>query len=278
MTRSLPFTQASLRRAIEAVRKAGLSVTGIRPDGTLIVHESTHFIAGVAPIARPVHKRLVGRAGAGLDHLRRRKRLERAHDESAMGARSARRLPLSQHSLLHETDERQAADNFVAKKCPVCGVQYCLDAEFDRYRERGLLHETDERQAADNFVAKKCLVCGVQYCLDAEFDRYRERGAKDDDGSPLGWYCPNGHSLVYRESEADRLRLRRERDRLRQRLAQRDDEIKSLEAQRGAALGQVTKLRNRVGNGVCPCCSRSFTNLRRHMDTQHPDWKAEAAA
>jgi hypothetical protein len=50
--RSLPFTQASLRRAIEAVRKAGLSVTGIRPDGTLIVHESTHFIAGVAPIAR----------------------------------------------------------------------------------------------------------------------------------------------------------------------------------------------------------------------------------
>jgi hypothetical protein len=41
MTRALPFTQASLRRAIEAVRKSGLRVRGVRPDGTLIVQEPT---------------------------------------------------------------------------------------------------------------------------------------------------------------------------------------------------------------------------------------------
>jgi hypothetical protein len=51
MTRSLPFTQASLRRAIEAARKAGLSVTGIRPDGTLIVHEGMHAIADVVAVS-----------------------------------------------------------------------------------------------------------------------------------------------------------------------------------------------------------------------------------
>lgn len=28
---------------------------------------------------------------------------------------------------------------------------------------------------------------------------------------------------------------------------------------------------DRVGKGVCPCCKRSFTNLRRHMTTKHPD-------
>jgi hypothetical protein len=39
MTRTVPFTQASLRRAIEAARKAGLRVTGIRPDGTLVVED-----------------------------------------------------------------------------------------------------------------------------------------------------------------------------------------------------------------------------------------------
>lgn len=39
MTRAIRFTQASLRRAIEAARKAGLRVTGIKPDGTLIVDE-----------------------------------------------------------------------------------------------------------------------------------------------------------------------------------------------------------------------------------------------
>ncbi len=37
MTRAVPFTQASVRRAIEAARRAGLRVTAIRPDGTVVV-------------------------------------------------------------------------------------------------------------------------------------------------------------------------------------------------------------------------------------------------
>lgn len=37
MTKPLPFTQSSLRRAIAAARKEGLTVRGIRPDGTVIV-------------------------------------------------------------------------------------------------------------------------------------------------------------------------------------------------------------------------------------------------
>jgi hypothetical protein len=40
MTRPIPFTKARLRRAIQAAREAGLRVTGIRPDGTLIVDDS----------------------------------------------------------------------------------------------------------------------------------------------------------------------------------------------------------------------------------------------
>ena len=39
MTRALPFTQASLRRAIAAAQKAGLRVRGIRPDGTIVVDD-----------------------------------------------------------------------------------------------------------------------------------------------------------------------------------------------------------------------------------------------
>jgi hypothetical protein len=45
MTRRLPFTQASLCRAIKAARKEGLRVAGIRPDGTLIVHDGAETIA-----------------------------------------------------------------------------------------------------------------------------------------------------------------------------------------------------------------------------------------
>jgi hypothetical protein len=45
MTRPLAFTQASLCRAIRAARKEGLRVAGIRPDGTLIVHDGADTIA-----------------------------------------------------------------------------------------------------------------------------------------------------------------------------------------------------------------------------------------
>jgi hypothetical protein len=37
----------------------------------------------------------------------------------------------------------------------------------------------------------------------------------------------------------------------------------------------VTKLKQRVANGVCPCCHRSFVNLHRHMAGQHPDYTKE---
>jgi hypothetical protein len=39
MTAALPFTQAGVCRAIKAAHKAGLRVTGIRPDGTVIVSD-----------------------------------------------------------------------------------------------------------------------------------------------------------------------------------------------------------------------------------------------
>lgn len=40
MTRALAYTQASVRRRIEAARKAGLYVTGIAPDGTVLTVEN----------------------------------------------------------------------------------------------------------------------------------------------------------------------------------------------------------------------------------------------
>jgi uncharacterized protein (UPF0212 family) len=39
---------------------------------------------------------------------------------------------------------------------------------------------------------------------------------------------------------------------------------------------QLKKVHVRVGHGVCPCCNRSFAQLRRHMAAKHPEY-AEAA-
>ena len=98
------------------------------------------------------------------------------------------------------------------------------------------------------------------------------------------FYCGYGHSMVFAIGESDLNKMRRERDRLAQQLAERDDRITKLreenehtERRRRAAAGQVTKIKNRVGHGVCPCCNRTFGNLASHMMNQHPNFIAEAA-
>lgn len=39
--------------------------------------------------------------------------------------------------------------------------------------------------------------------------------------------------------------------------------------------GALVKVQVRVKNGVCPCCTRSFTNLAAHMATKHPTFACE---
>lgn len=49
MTKALPFTQASMRRAILAIESAGKYVIGVRPDGTLIVGNEPFDVVSLAP-------------------------------------------------------------------------------------------------------------------------------------------------------------------------------------------------------------------------------------
>lgn len=82
------------------------------------------------------------------------------------------------------------------------------------------------------------------------------------------FYCPLGHRIVFKETQADK--YRRERDRLQQQLAYVSDERDAAERREAAQKGQVTKLKKRANAGVCPCCNRTFQNLHRHMKTKHP--------
>lgn len=50
MTKALPFTEMSLARAIEGVKRAGLFVVGVRPDGTLIVGDKPIDTASLVPV------------------------------------------------------------------------------------------------------------------------------------------------------------------------------------------------------------------------------------
>jgi hypothetical protein len=50
LTRSLPFTEASIRRVITGMRKAGLRVTAVefRPDGTVLLRSGAETQSGIA--------------------------------------------------------------------------------------------------------------------------------------------------------------------------------------------------------------------------------------
>lgn len=108
-----------------------------------------------------------------------------------------------------------------------------------------------------------CGKCGVMWAMPMRFIEARRK-----DGQTF--YCPNGDRRVYRETTEDRLKKDLERERQVREAA----EARACRAEQN--LSQVArahrKMRDRVMNGVCPCCNRSFGNLREHMKTEHPDF------
>lgn len=119
-----------------------------------------------------------------------------------------------------------------------------------------------------------CCSCGIEFHVPKHWDQKRRSNHEN-------LWCPNGHSLSYKGESAEE-RLRRENERLAQRIAQRDDAVKiardrQLAAERSASAmkGVATRLRNRAAAGVCPCCNRSFVALARHIKMQHPNFAGD---
>jgi hypothetical protein len=120
--------------------------------------------------------------------------------------------------------------------------------------------------------AGACCACGVEFAMPSSLRKKRLADHKE-------FYCPNGHAQHYTgESEAERLKRelvaaneRIDSERKRHEWTRKDlDNQKNVNA---GLRGEITKIKHRVGNGVCPCCNRTFTNLRRHMGTKHPGFQ-----
>jgi hypothetical protein len=120
-----------------------------------------------------------------------------------------------------------------------------------------------------------CANCHIVFGVGEEHvARLRKSGAN--------FFCPAGHSLSFGESETDKLRKELERakaqgDRLEARVTHLRDQAAAAERSRAAHQAQATRLRNRIGKGVCPCCNRTFADVARHMSGQHPDFAAAGA-
>lgn len=116
--------------------------------------------------------------------------------------------------------------------------------------------------------------CGVTFALDESYRHARQQDHKT-------WYCPNGHSRYYpAKSDVEKLSdelaaSRRIAENERTRRQREQERREHAERQRAAARGQVTKIKRRIGRGVCPCCNRTFADLGRHMAGQHPEFVEE---
>jgi ABC-type sulfate transport system substrate-binding protein len=109
---------------------------------------------------------------------------------------------------------------------------------------------------------QRCISCGSWFGVDAFFDNERRK-------SKASFYCPNGHSQVYTENEADR--LRRELEAERQRVALERGMRITAENRLAVVQKEAKRVSRRIHAGVCPCCNRTFQNLARHMATKHPE-------
>ena len=103
--------------------------------------------------------------------------------------------------------------------------------------------------------------------------------------SRISFFCPYGHEAIFSEGETEADKLRRERDRLVQQMAKKDDDIKwhcdrAMKAMKDYAdlKASSVKARKRSAAGTCPCCHRTFRQMALHMAKQHPEFKAEEAA
>ena len=116
-----------------------------------------------------------------------------------------------------------------------------------------------------------CGSCGGIYAIAERYHKHKQE---------LGgyWNCPYcqcswgfGTSTIDKLNKklADAQRQVEQECKLKE-WAQQDARL--AENRRRAAKGQLTKVKKRIGNGVCPCCNRSFENLRNHMLAKHPTY------
>lgn len=123
----------------------------------------------------------------------------------------------------------------------------------------------------ETLIETNCANCGIVFAVPRDWLKGRQETGKI-------FFCPNGHTLCFEETEAMKLRKElaqttRRLDETQTRLTRAREAHDHQERLTRAAKGQVTKLKNRIAGGVCPCCNRFFSELASHVRSQHPDFR-----
>jgi len=122
-----------------------------------------------------------------------------------------------------------------------------------------------------------CPACGVTFAAPARLIESRRADHQS-------FYCPNGHRMSF-PHQTDLEKAQAEIEKYKKLLKQEQSYAAGAMSERNAAQrsltatkGVLTRTKNRIANGVCPCCNRSFSNLNEHMHMEHPDFTKEETA
>jgi hypothetical protein len=139
-------------------------------------------------------------------------------------------------------------------------------------------------EATTTFQVVTCCKCHIHFCMDRSFYEARLRDHES-------FFCPAGHEQYFTgrsdlDVARDNLAAEKHRheqaqaraDRLARDLAEQQRETAAVARRLQATRGVVTRQRNKISAGRCPCCSATFKNLRAHMRIEHPKWNPEREA
>ncbi len=115
--------------------------------------------------------------------------------------------------------------------------------------------------ATVGMVYEGCCNCGTIFAMTEDLNK-RLRNNHET------FFCPSGHRQSYTgESAAEKWKRIAELSESKRAFAEKSSAASNRRA--SAARGQVTKIKNRVKNGVCLFCNRTFDDLARHMHSKH---------
>ena len=119
-------------------------------------------------------------------------------------------------------------------------------------------------------IIEECCECHVPFGMTQAMNDLMRRTGKL-------FYCPNGHPQLYTESTEQKLRkevedAKAQAKRFEVKMMVEQSERKHTEHKLRATKGVITRTKNRIARGVCPCCNRQLVNIAQHMSKQHPDY------
>lgn len=119
--------------------------------------------------------------------------------------------------------------------------------------------------------ATSCAQCGMVFAFDGSLMRQLRR-------DHTRFYCPRGHPLHFgSDSDLDDLKKQLKRatqaaDQARAEATHQRDQREAAERSLRATRAAHTRTKNRIANGTCPCCKRTFRDLAEHMQNKHPEY------